>query len=53
MAWEVFRCWPSTFTALAELDANAATVAIESLVLENEGWARDVNVTEPVEPSTG
>ena len=53
MAWQVFRCWPSTFTALAELDANAAAVAIESLVLENEGWARDVDVTEPVEPSTG
>jgi hypothetical protein len=26
-------------------------VAIESIKLENEGWERDVEVKEPVEPS--
>jgi hypothetical protein len=31
--------------------ANAAAVAIQSLVLENEGWERDDDVAEPAEPS--
>lgn len=53
MAWLVFRCWPSAYTALANLDADAGGVAIESLVLENEGWTRDASVPEPVEPITG
>ena len=49
MAWQVFRCWPSDYTALANLDANAGAVAIEHLVLENEGWTRDTAVEEPTE----
>jgi phage tail-like protein len=53
IAWQVYRCWPSAYTALAELDANAGAVAIESLVLENEGWERDADVVEPVEPTIG
>jgi len=32
LAWVVFRCWPSEYTALADLDANAGAVAIEHLV---------------------
>jgi hypothetical protein len=36
---------------LPALDANNAEIAIEQLVLENEGWERDTAVTEPVEPS--
>jgi phage tail-like protein len=51
LAWQVFRCWPSEYTALAELDANAGAVAIEHLVLENEGWERDTAVVEPTEPT--
>ncbi len=27
MAWQVFRCWPSTYMAVAELDADADAVA--------------------------
>jgi len=50
-AYKIFRCWPSEYLALSELDANAASVAIEQLTLENEGWERDPNVTEPKEPS--
>jgi phage tail-like protein len=50
-AWKVFRCWVSEFQALPELDANANAVAIESIKLENEGWERDLDVVEPVEPS--
>ena len=28
-SYRVFRCWPSEFTALPELDANANAIAIE------------------------
>jgi phage tail-like protein len=50
LAYKIHRCWPSSYEALPALDANAADVAIERLVLENEGWERDTSVTEPVEP---
>ena len=40
IAYEVYRAWPSEFTALASLDASSHEVAIESLVLQNEGWQR-------------
>ena len=51
LAYKVYRCWPSEFTALPELDASANAVAIQSLTLKNEGWERDYDVTEPTEPS--
>jgi phage tail-like protein len=51
-AYLVYRCWPSAYQALPQLDANAKAVAIETLVLENEGWERDESVTEPPEPKT-
>lgn len=51
IAYKVYRCWVSEFQALPDLDANANAVAIESLKLENEGWERDYDVTEPSEPS--
>jgi len=51
LAYNVFRCWVSEFQALPELDANANAVAIQTLKLENEGWERDLSVTEPAEPS--
>ena len=50
LAFNVFRCWPSEYVALDELDANASYVAIESLTLEHEGWERDTAVAEPKEP---
>jgi phage tail-like protein len=50
IAYKIFRCWPSSFQALPDLDANASAVAIQTLVLENEGWERDYDVVEPVEP---
>ena len=46
-AYKVYRCWVSDYQALPELDANAHAVAIEHLVLQNEGWERDPAVTEP------
>lgn len=51
IAYKVFRCWVSEFQALPDLDANANAVAIQMLKLENEGWERDYDVTEPEEPS--
>jgi hypothetical protein len=41
----------SEFNALMDLDANANAVAIQSMVLQNEGWERDQAVVEPTEPS--
>jgi phage tail-like protein len=48
-AYNVFRCWVSEYTALPELDANANATAIETIVIQNEGWERDPDVTEPEE----
>lgn len=52
IAYKVYRCWVSEFTAMPELDANAGnSVAIQSIKLENEGWERDIDVAEPSEPT--
>lgn len=51
IAYKVYRCWVSEFQALPELDASANAVAIQTLTLQNEGWERDYEVTEPAEPS--
>ena len=51
LAYNIYRCWVSEYQALPDLDANANAVAIAHLKLENEGWARDVEVTEPSEPA--
>ncbi len=51
MAFRVYRCWPSEYVALSDLDANDTSVAFESITLQHEGWERDYEVVEPVEPS--
>jgi phage tail-like protein len=51
ISYKVYRCWVSEFQALPELDANANAVAIQTLKLENEGWERDLGVSEPAEIS--
>jgi phage tail-like protein len=51
IAYNVFRCWVSEFQSLADLDANANAVNIQHLKLENEGWERDISVSEPSEPT--
>lgn len=48
-SYKVFRCWVSEYQAMPELDANANAIAIEMMVLQNEGWERDLSVTEPTE----
>jgi phage tail-like protein len=49
IAYKVYRCWVSEYQAMPDLDANANAVAIQTLKLENEGWERDQEVTEPTE----
>ena len=51
IAYKIYRCWVSEYEILPDLDANAKTIAIEHITLENEGWERDQSVKEPVEPS--
>lgn len=51
LAYHLYRCWVSEYVALPELDANGGRVALQRLVIENEGWQRDHEVTEPTEPS--
>ena len=45
----VYRCWVSEYQSLPELDANNKGVAIERIVIQNEGWERDTDVSEPQE----
>jgi len=49
ISYKLFRCWVSEYDALPDLDASANAVAIQRIKLENEGWERDVSVTEPAE----
>jgi phage tail-like protein len=51
IAYHVNRAWVSEFQALPDLDANGSgATAIQSIKLEHEGWERDVDVAEPIEP---
>ena len=51
ISYKVYRYCVSDCQALPELDANSAAVAIQRIVLQNEGWERDYDVTEPTEYS--
>jgi phage tail-like protein len=51
ISYRIYRCWVSEYQALPDLDANANAVAIQHIKLENEGWERDVSVTEQLEPT--
>jgi phage tail-like protein len=51
ITYKVYRCWVSEWQALPDLDANANAIAIQHVKLENEGWERDYEVPELVEPS--
>jgi phage tail-like protein len=45
----VHRCWVSEYQALPDLDAGGNAVALEHIKLENEGWEKDLSLTEPTE----
>ena len=50
-SYDIYRCWVSEYQALPVLDSNGAGIAIQLIVLQNEGWERDTSVTEPKEPT--
>jgi len=52
MAFKVYRCWPSEYIALDNLDANESCFAFESITLQHEGWERDRSIPELKEPSS-
>jgi phage tail-like protein len=49
LSYVVYRCWVSEYQALPELDASGNAVMIQTITLQNEGWRRDPEVTEPTE----
>ena len=51
LAYTIFGCWPSQYTAVPDLDANALVLAFESIVLQNEGWERDPSIPRPTGPA--
>jgi phage tail-like protein len=51
ISYKVYRCWVDEWTALPDLDANGEAIAIQTIKLQNEGWVRDYEVSEPNEPA--
>jgi phage tail-like protein len=51
VAYTVLRARVSNFQALPHLDSDINAVTIESITLENEGWERVHDVTEPPDPA--
>jgi phage tail-like protein len=49
LRFNVHRCWVSDYQALPDLDAGTNAIAIEHIKLENEGWERDLSLTEIAE----
>jgi len=51
LSYQLFRCWVSEYQALPDLDAGANAVAITTMKLEVESWARDLDVNEAQGPA--
>lgn len=49
LVYKIYRAWVSEYNALPELDASANAVAIQSIILQHEGFERDIDVPEPAE----
>ncbi len=49
LSYQLLRCWVSEYQPLPALDAGSASVAIQTLKLEIEGFTRDKAVAEPTE----
>ena len=50
ISYTLYRAWVSEYQALPEFDAGTMNaVGIQTITLQNEGWERDVAVTEPTE----
>jgi len=50
MAWNVYKCWVSEYSATPDLDASGNAIAIRSMTVQNEGWFRDSDLQIPDEP---
>jgi|SRR5690606_10897566 len=48
-AYKIYRCWVSEYQALGELDSGTASVAIEKITIQYEGFERDEDIPEPKE----
>ena len=44
LAYRVYRCWPSEYSALSALDEEDESLATECLILQHEGWERDYDI---------
>ena len=44
LAFNVYRCWPSEYIALSSLDEDDQSLAMETIILQYEGWERDYDV---------
>jgi phage tail-like protein len=47
MAFRVYRCWPSDYFVMGEMDADHPSVPSEVLILQYEGWERDHEIIAP------
>ncbi len=44
LAFHVYRCWPSEYIAISKQKVGDDSLAMETLVLEHEGWERDYDI---------
>lgn len=51
ISYQLFRCWVSEYQAMPDLDAGANAVAITTMKVEVESWARDLDVSEAQGPA--
>ncbi len=49
ISYQVKRAWVSEYVALPTLESNDGVIAIQKIVIQNEGWHRDEAVSEPNE----
>jgi phage tail-like protein len=47
IAYDVYRCWPSVYRPLPELDAGRPLRLVEAITLVHDGWERDPAVVFP------
>jgi phage tail-like protein len=47
IAYDVYRCWPSVYRPLPDLEAGRSSRLVELLTLVHEGWERDPSVVWP------
>jgi phage tail-like protein len=50
LRYNVFRAWVAEYTQVPELDATSGAIAIETIIIEHEGFVRDYDLMPPEEP---